>query len=492
MRHDIEVVIDRLVAGGRPRPAGRSGRAGAEARAGKPDRRQPTTRDAPAAPSTADAQKPTPRAQRRRKAAPKRRRCRSEPTPHRAAARLGRPAPLGPLCLHALRPQLRAAQPAAVQLQQPAGDVPECDGLGELYSFDPDAAGARRRAVVQAGLLRADRPVARHGPLAAAHLSRRGRHDRAQARAGPRARCSTRPGTSSTRRCRTLWLWGTGDEHITFTWRQRPSGHKYGGKFEGIIPELLDKYRNSQSRMQLRQLEKYMQRHAAAPTATGQRLNPQARAVHDHHAQRPRLPSGPRARCRRSAPCRSATRSSSSASWNSTPRGRMIAAEVLKEIRGRLGFLSNVGLDYLTLDRTAPTLSGGESQRIRLAGQIGCGLVGVLYILDEPSIGLHPRDNDRLLDTLTQLARPGQHGGRRRARRRHDAGGRPHHRLRPRPRRARRRGRGHGHADGDRRKPAQPDRQVSSRARSRSKSRRTRRPIGDKWLQDRRRARTTT
>ncbi|OYV89010.1 MAG: excinuclease ABC subunit A, partial [Planctomycetia bacterium 21-64-5] len=82
---------------------------------------------------------------------------------------------------------------------------------------------------------------------------------------------------------------------------------------------------------------------------------------------------------------------------------QIIAAEVLKEIRGRLGFLTNVGLNYLTLDRTAPTLSGGESQRIRLAGQIGCGLVGVLYILDEPSIGLHPRDNDRLLDTLTRL-----------------------------------------------------------------------------------------
>ena len=76
---------------------------------------------------------------------------------------------------------------------------------------------------------------------------------------------------------------------------------------------------------------------------------------------------------------------------------------MLKEIRGRLGFLLNVGLDYLTLDRTAPTLSGGESQRIRLAGQIGCGLVGVLYILDEPSIGLHPRDNDRLLRSLERL-----------------------------------------------------------------------------------------
>ena len=80
-----------------------------------------------------------------------------------------------------------------------------------------------------------------------------------------------------------------------------------------------------------------------------------------------------------------------------------IAAEALKEIRTRLGFLLGVGLDYLTLGRTAPTLSGGESQRIRLAGQIGSGLVGVLYILDEPSIGLHPRDNDRLIETLLRL-----------------------------------------------------------------------------------------
>ena len=84
-------------------------------------------------------------------------------------------------------------------------------------------------------------------------------------------------------------------------------------------------------------------------------------------------------------------------------RRRSIAGELLKEIRGRLGFLLNVGLHYLTLDRSAPTLSGGEAQRIRLAGQIGCGLVGVLYILDEPSIGLHPRDNDRLLRSLERL-----------------------------------------------------------------------------------------
>src|SRR5207237_9365199 len=86
-----------------------------------------------------------------------------------------------------------------------------------------------------------------------------------------------------------------------------------------------------------------------------------------------------------------------------SPLQRTIAAEVLKELRGRVGFLLNVGLHYLTLDRSAPTLSGGEAQRIRLAGQIGCGLVGVLYILDEPSIGLHPRDNESLLRSLERL-----------------------------------------------------------------------------------------
>ena len=82
---------------------------------------------------------------------------------------------------------------------------------------------------------------------------------------------------------------------------------------------------------------------------------------------------------------------------------RLIAEEPLKEIRARLQFLLDVGLDYLTLDRSAPTLAGGESQRIRLASQIGCGLVGVLYVLDEPSIGLHPRDNRRLLASLQRL-----------------------------------------------------------------------------------------
>ncbi len=198
-----------------------------------------------------------------------------------------------------------------------------------------------------------------------------------------------------------VWLWGTGDQHVTFTWRGGNSPMKYGGTFEGIIPDLLSKYRSSKSRMQIRQLERYMST-VPCPACHGKRLNPQACAVtvttvHSRFQKQ----------AARSLPevCRMTVAEANDffADLQLDETRTLVAREVLKEIRGRLGFLLNVGLDYLSLDRSAPTLSGGESQRIRLAGQIGCGLVGVLYILDEPSIGLHPRDNDRLLKTLGQL-----------------------------------------------------------------------------------------
>ena len=143
-------------------------------------------------------------------------------------------------------------------------------------------------------------------------------------------------------------------------------------------------------------------RSSTASRCHGQRLNPQARAV-TLTSRRPKFAERPE----RSLPevCGLAVSEAEEffGGLELDATGQTIAAEVLKEIRGRLQFLKNVGLEYLTLDRTAPTLSGGEMQRIRLAGQIGCGLVGVLYILDEPSIGLHPRDNDRLLETLARL-----------------------------------------------------------------------------------------
>src|SRR5262249_16852467 len=155
---------------------------------------------------------------------------------------------------------------------------------------------------------------------------------------------------------------------------------------EGLIPELLEKYNTSKSTVQIRQLEQYMSI-IRCPDCAGRRLNPQACAVtvkttSDRFADKPE----------RTLPEASNPPTSDTVEFFSDvgleANERTIAEQVLKEIRGRLGFLLNVGLEYLSLDRTAPTLSGGESQRIRLAGQVGCGLVGVLYILDEPSIGL--------------------------------------------------------------------------------------------------------
>ena len=121
-----------------------------------------------------------------------------------------------------------------------------------------------------------------------------------------------------------------------------------------------------------------------------------------------------------------------------TEREALIATRILKEIQDRLRFLNDVGVGYLTLARSAATLSGGEGQRIRLATQIGSNLTGVLYVLDEPSIGLHQRDNRKLLGDAGAAARSRQHGRRRRARRRDDPDGRLRHRPRPRRGRARR------------------------------------------------------
>ena len=232
-----------------------------------------------------------------------------------------------------------------------------------------------------------------------------------------------------------LFLHGMDDRLITFAWRHRGGVWKHGGHWEGFLPELLDDYRKAKSPMRRRQLEKYME---VVPCSSchGERLNDQARHVTITSASGGRtLASGGRqspdangaSKASDSVKPRNRQQAHASRSPQTTltlpalcalsideaaqffseldldDTRRLIAEDALKEIRGRLGFLIKCGLGYLTLDRSAPTLSGGESQRIRLAGQIGCGLVGVLYILDEPSIGLHPRDNAMLLESLEDL-----------------------------------------------------------------------------------------
>jgi excinuclease ABC subunit A len=187
-------------------------------------------------------------------------------------------------------------------------------------------------------------------------------------------------------------LYGTGREKIKVelvdSWGAR---HTYNVSFEGIINNLARRYRETNSEYQRDEIEKYMSTRPC-PDCGGSRLKPEALAVKMGDLSINQVTAKPVLEAREFL-----------LNLDLTEREQIISRQVLKEINERLGFLVNVGLDYLTLDRAAGTLSGGEAQRIRLATQIGSGLMGVLYILDEPSIGLHQRDNRRLLDTLERL-----------------------------------------------------------------------------------------
>ena len=294
-------------------------------------------------------------------------------------------------------------QPPSPQLfsfNSPQGMCYECDGLGQMFSFDPEKLVTEPEKSLAKGCIELVGPWKDLGRWKR-HIYKGVAETMERKLELPEGALAETPWEELTEEQQYLWLWGTGDEHITFTWRGGKNSQKYGGAFDGIIPELLDKYRSAKSKSLIAKLEKFMNV-IRCPDCDGQRLNPQARSTtittaHSDFHEQPEL-TLPEV-C--GLPIEEAERFFGDLVLDET--SARIAAEVLKEIRGRLGFLTNVGLDYLSLDRTAPTLSGGETQRIRLAGQIGCGLVGVLYILDEPSIGLHPRDNDRLLGTLQRL-----------------------------------------------------------------------------------------
>lgn len=293
-------------------------------------------------------------------------------------------------------------QPPSPQLfsfNSPQGMCVGCDGLGELYTFVP-------------ALLVPDESLSfKKGAISLlgkwADMGRYRKHIYQNVAKGVEADMGWKSGSmldtpwnELPEDAKRIWLWGT--EHtLQFNWTGGRNAKKYSAEFDGIIPELVDRYRNTKNKLQLRQFEKQMQT-IHCVDCNGQRLNPQARAV--------RLTTGAKsfaAKPQLTLPELCELSISRLQEFFTDIRlgetEQQIAGEALKEIRARLGFLTGVGLDYLTLGRTAPTLSGGESQRIRLAGQIGSGLVGVLYILDEPSIGLHPHDNDRLIETLVKL-----------------------------------------------------------------------------------------
>ncbi len=191
-------------------------------------------------------------------------------------------------------------------------------------------------------------------------------------------------------------LYGTGNEQLTITMDGRNDRKTtFQTNFEGIIPNLERRYRETQSEYIRNKISEFMS-DRPCPTCKGERLRPEALAVTIQDANIVEVTRWP---------VNKTLDFAQSLAKPGTLSGRdtVVAERILKEITARLGFLVNVGLDYLTLSRSAGSLSGGEAQRIRLATQIGSRLMGVLYVLDEPSIGLHPRDNDKLLETLKKL-----------------------------------------------------------------------------------------
>jgi excinuclease ABC subunit A len=275
--------------------------------------------------------------------------------------------------------------PQLFSFNSPQGMCPACDGLGENYTFDPDllipdpSLSFRDGAIELVGTMR--------------EMGRWRRHIFEGVAQEVGFSLDT-PWNKLAKSGRDALLYGLGDQHVTFVWRSRGRVQMHGGTWDGIVPQLIARHKKTGNAMQRRMLEKYM-RVIPCETCHGQRLNAQARHVRLGGKSLLEWEGMPVDELLRFI--------DDSLDADLTPVERHIAAEPVKEIRARLGFLLNVGLQYLALDRRANTLSGGEAQRIRLASQIGSGLVGVLYVLDEPSIGLHPRDNHRLLATLEHL-----------------------------------------------------------------------------------------
>ncbi len=287
--------------------------------------------------------------------------------------------------------------PQLFSFNSPQGMCTTCDGLGRLYTFVsslliPDESLSVKKGAIC--LLGKWSDLGRYRQ----HIYK-GVAESVDAMMGfDKGTMLTQPWCELTDEAKHVWLWGA-DESVEFTWKGGSKSTKYSGEFSGFIPELVERYKTSKNKMQLRQFEKFMAT-LDCPDCHGKRLNEQACAVRITSSSHPGDSS-------KSLPDLCELPVDALADFFVDillgETEAKIASEALKEIRARIGFLLGVGLEYLTLGRTAPTLSGGESQRIRLAGQIGSGLVGVLYILDEPSIGLHPRDNDRLIETLERL-----------------------------------------------------------------------------------------
>ncbi|HLU61737.1 MAG TPA: excinuclease ABC subunit UvrA [Gammaproteobacteria bacterium] len=280
-----------------------------------------------------------------------------------------------PVCGYSL-PEL---EPRLFSFNNPVGACPSCDGLGVKQFFDPERVVTNPHLSLAGGAVRGwDRRNAYYFQMIRS-LAEAYRFD------------VETPFEELPEKVRHAVLFGSGDRKIKFRYESERGSTVREHRFEGILPNMERRYRETESQMVREELAKYLSQQPC-PECEGTRLNRPARHVFIADKSLPQIAATPVGRSKEffdklKLPGR---------------RGE-IARKIVKEISDRLTFLVDVGLDYLTLDRSAETLSGGEAQRIRLASQIGSGLVGVMYILDEPSIGLHQRDNQRLLDTLIRL-----------------------------------------------------------------------------------------
>ena len=271
-------------------------------------------------------------------------------------------------------------EPRMFSFNNPAGACTSCDGLGVTQFFDPDLVVADDELTLAEGAIRGwDRRNVYYFHM----LSSIAEHYGFDVEV---------PFNKLSKKHREIILNGSGRQRIDFSYvNDRGDIIKRAHRFEGVLPNMARRFRETESSMVRENLQKFM-RVTHCPSCAGTRLREESRHVFVGKTNLPNI-----------------TEQSIAVTLENFNKLKLkgqratIADKILKEIKARLQFLVDVGLNYLTLDRSAETLSGGEAQRIRLASQIGAGLVGVMYILDEPSIGLHQRDNERLLKTLEHL-----------------------------------------------------------------------------------------
>jgi excinuclease ABC subunit A len=275
-------------------------------------------------------------------------------------------------------------EPRIFSFNNPFGACPACDGLGTELKFEPEMVVPDANLSLRQGAIAPWAKTGATSPYYTQTLEALAKHYKFS---------MTTPWKDIPKKSRDVILNGTGEDEVTITYDDGLRSYKTKKVFEGVIGNIERRWRETDSEWMREELAQYQSDHQCS-VCNGYRLKPQTLAIKIDklHIAQVSLFS-----------IRQADAWFRELEGKLKPKDKEIAARILKEIRERLKFLVDVGLDYLSMSRVSGTLSGGESQRIRLASQIGSGLTGVLYVLDEPSIGLHQRDNERLLKTLIHL-----------------------------------------------------------------------------------------